>query len=86
MNGKPFRKVQHPIRDTSLTSFVVSLPYEDYSIPNDPSIHERVGPLPSLCGQQLQQQHLSIMSGSMGFLKNKGSNLFNSVFRTLAKQ
>lgn len=58
----------------------------DYSIPDDPSIHERVGPLPNLSGHQQQPQHLSIMSGSMGFLKNKGSTLFNSVFRNLSKQ
>jgi hypothetical protein len=44
-----------------------------------------VGSLPSLSGQQQQQQHLSVMSGSIGFLKNKGSNLINSVFRSLAK-
>jgi hypothetical protein len=57
----------------------------DYNIPDDPSIHERLGTLPSFSGPQQQQQHLSVMSGSIGFLRNKGSNLFNSVFRSLAK-
>jgi hypothetical protein len=57
----------------------------DYNIPEDPSIHERVGSLPSFSNQQQQQQHLSVMSGSIGFLKNKGSNLISSVFRSLAK-
>lgn len=56
----------------------------DFNIPVDPSVHEHIGNLPNLSGQQ-QQQHLSVMSGSIGFLKNKGSNLFNSVFRSLAK-
>ncbi|CAF0839924.1 unnamed protein product [Adineta ricciae] len=58
---------------------------QDYHIPEDPSIHERLGSLPSISGQQHQTQHLSVMSGSIGFLKNKGSTLFNSVFRSLAK-
>ncbi|UJR21103.1 hypothetical protein I4U23_024203 [Adineta vaga] len=58
---------------------------QDYHIPEDPSIHERLGSLPSLPGQQHQPQHLSVMSGSIGFLKNKGSTLINSVFRSLAK-
>ena len=57
----------------------------DYHIPEDPSIHERLGSLPSISGQQHQTQHLSVMSGSIGFLKSKGSTLFNSVFRNLAK-
>ncbi|CAF0968761.1 unnamed protein product [Adineta steineri] len=55
---------------------------QDYHIPEDPSIHERLGPLPSL---STQQQHISVMSGSFDFLKNKGSTLINSVFRSLAK-
>lgn len=60
--------------------FVIDL---DYTFPEDPSTHERLGPLPSLSVQQQQQtQNLSVMSGSIGFLKNKGSTLFNSMFRT----
>lgn len=68
------------MNETSFFSSIV-----DYSFPEDPSIHERLGPLPSLSGQQQQPQHLSVMSGSIGFLKNKGSNLISSVFRTLSK-
>jgi hypothetical protein len=54
----------------------------DYHIPDDPSVHETIGSLPSISNQQ---QHLSVMSGSIGFLKTKGSTLINSVFRSLAK-
>jgi hypothetical protein len=56
---------------------------QDYNIPEDPSTQERLGALPSFSGQQ--QPHPSVMSNSIGFLKNKGSTLFNSVFRSLAK-
>lgn len=57
----------------------------DYHIPEDPSIHERLGSLPSFSVQQHPTVHQSVMSGSIGFLKNKGSTLFNSVFRSFAK-
>jgi len=57
---------------------------QDYNIPEDPSVHERLGSLPNLTGYQ-QPQHLSVMSGSIGFLRTKGSTLINSVFRSLAK-
>jgi hypothetical protein len=71
---------------SNLQIFSIVFLIVDYNIPDDPSIHERIGALPSLSGHQQQhQQHLSVMSGSIGFLKNKGSTLINSVFRSLAK-
>ncbi|CAF0884523.1 unnamed protein product [Rotaria sp. Silwood1] len=54
---------------------------QDYLIPDDPSIHERIISLPSTSGQQ----HQSVMSGSIDFLRNRGSSLFNSVFRSFAR-
>ncbi|CAF0841091.1 unnamed protein product [Rotaria sordida] len=54
---------------------------QDYLIPDDPSIHERINSLPS----SSSQQHQSVMSGSIDYLRNRGSNLFNSVFRSFAR-
>lgn len=57
---------------------------QDYNIPDDPSIHERVGPLPTPLRAQ-QQQHQSMMSGSIGFFSSRASDIFNSVFRSSAR-
>lgn len=59
----------------------------DYNIPEDPSTQDHLGSLRSSPGQQTQQnpQHPSVMIGSIGYLRNKGSTLISSVFRSLAK-
>lgn len=56
----------------------------DYNIPEDPSTQDRLGSLSPISGQQpaAQQQHQSVMIGSIRYLRNKGSSLFSSVFRS----
>lgn len=86
LNSDEWETVPQSKKNQHFLFFFIIVFDSDYMFPEDPSIHEHLGPLPSLSGQQQQQaQHLSVMSGSIGFLKNKGSSLFNSVFRSLGK-